>query len=210
MNKAVLREGSITPYRLFGKNTDTNGIILQGRTGESFLGTWFILGNSITNYAWSGSFTASGIKQSLTITSVANNSPFPGINSVTIKKMPEIWKFEKFNISDTGSFGDDQIPARLTGFSLDNKNYSVMVTVADKIDGVKLVHSMYMLMNRPDQIFQIVDESGTVYAEFTKDSYRLFDVVNQDDIGRMQSAVAIYSIVHRMCTEIDRAVSMNE
>ena len=62
--------------------------------------------------------------------------------------------------------------------------------------------SFIQMVKSKDQVFHIVSSDGIIYAEFTKDKYKLFEVNNSKlDSKKLWPCIAVFSIVRIICSK---------
>lgn len=131
-----------------------------------------------------------------------------GFKAFSIMKLPSSYRFKDFNVSKSVSPWDKKVnhtelPLALTSFSIEGKDFSLLLTSMEYRQGSfgDTTESLYNLVTMDDQIFQIMDNEGRLHAEFTKDSYRIFEVDSEFDPQKLWPCIAVFSIIRNLCAQ---------
>ena len=62
--------------------------------------------------------------------------------------------------------------------------------------------SFIQMVKSKDQVFHIVSSDGIIYAEFTKDKYKIFKMNNSKLVSeKLWPCIAVFSIVRIICSK---------
>ncbi len=135
------------------------------------------------------------------------------VTNVTIEGLPAMYQFSKFDIERRFSFKEKNIitvyendmPVVFTNFSIGENDFSVLVTVMNVLPSSDdNISSFTELIPLKEQIFQIVDKNGTVYAEFSYDSYKIFSVPDSKiDEKLLWPCIAVFSTLRNIVLNIN-------
>ncbi len=135
------------------------------------------------------------------------------VTNVTIEGLPAMYQFAKFDIERRFSFKEKNIitvyekdmPVVFTNFSIGENDFSVLVTVMNVLPSLDdNISSFTELIPLKEQVFQIVDKNGTVYAEFSYDSYKIFSVPDSKiDEKLLWPCIAVFSTLRNIVLNIN-------
>lgn len=127
--------------------------------------------------------------------------------AITVSDLPG-YKIKEFSITKSllpweKKIHENEMPSKITSFSVDGNDFSLLMTGIEYVQGelgapIAAPHTVFTM---DDQIFQIMDDEGRLHAEFTKDSYRIFEVDPGFNPQRLWPGIAVFSVIRNICAE---------
>lgn len=194
--------GNIKSYKK-SETYKTNDIVLKGEKAGRW-GIDILYPYQADLMKWTGTVSYNDISYPIQI-NYNDHTEIHLIRAIHIMNLPSVYKFKKFNISDNSSIWEKNVresdlPVKLTSFLIGGKEFSLLLTSMSVFPTMKEgLSSFYHMVILDEQRFHIADQSGTVYAEFTKDRYQIFDVPSETDPELFQLCIAAFSIVRNIC-----------
>ncbi len=226
----VLQSGTIT-----NDTTTYDGIVIDGNIQDSSANLlWNIVSDGHTvRRTWSGNVYDGDNSYAIEITCLTETEDgfkdpedtsairyitLIGIQDIEITGLPKSYEFKKFDPPSGGGsklwLSDNDLPVSYMDFTIDNKQFTVMLTTMRYIQpvfGEPSTTTIYEdLLLDPEQRFQIIDEKGQVYAQFVasyyehinwkgnqfrEGSYTIFDVDENFNESKLVPAIAIVDIL---------------
>ncbi len=245
----ILVEGKIT----YNTPAEGNSISIFGGAYDTPATFWYATFKrySAVHRTWKGEISFKEERQELAVQGLADHSfdyidpnNFSGtkmnmgnleqLQDIEIIYLPEEYSFPSFHIYPIGGdfkfrFTDDEMPIVLTNFSIGNKDFSVLLTSMKFYEGYETSSSTYLELVEEDvQLYQIIDTSGKVYAEFKpgyyvddnsgwdffKDQvykegiYKIFEVDPTFDESKLVPAIAVFNVIKYMIQYSELSVTL--
>ena len=190
-------------------DVDSSDIILSGKTDFRF-GFDPLYLNTVDLMKWTGKVFLNDASYNININyrKMTENNIILNIREIDIQNLPPIYKFEKFDISGSQAIWEKEVyeselPVKLASFSVEGVEFSVLLTSMNTVSTMKdSMSSFIQMITLKEQIFQIVDKNGTVYAEFSYDSYKIFSVPDSKiDEKLLWPCIAVFSVVRNICSK---------
>jgi hypothetical protein len=153
-------------------------------------------------YKWEGTLSFSGMAQPLEIVTWLTNhgNPNRSLNPVSIRGLPVSFVCNDFPVlSSRPTFSMIETYKRITEFELNEKK--LYVEFSPKYRFQSMDNHFEMLRDK-NQIMQIADENGKIYADFDMNSYRIYEQLPDTSIEQLQMTVAVFSAVQHICREL--------
>jgi hypothetical protein len=204
----VVYEGKVKTYNK-KESYEVNDIVLNGRTRDKFeLEDFYedILYQNEESLRWAGSINAGGT-YSVEVDYRINKDHRNRVRNVDIKALPNIYQFTRFDITNAGILNEElvyesELPFKLTSFTIEGKSFYILLTSINSgtfPEGGDTPSTVYALVQMPAQRFHIVDNAGIVYAEFTQEGYKIFDVPYSETKPELfLPCIAVFSIVKNL------------
>ncbi|AEE17910.1 hypothetical protein [Treponema brennaborense] len=191
-------------------DVDSRDIILSGKTDFRF-GFDPLYLNTVDLMKWTGKVFLNDALYNININyrKMTENNRILNIRAIDIQNLPPIYKFEKFDISGSQAIWEKEVheselPVKLASFSVEGVEFSVLLTSMNTVSTMKdSMSSFIQMITLKEQVFQIVDRNGTVYAEFSYDSYKIFSVPDSKiDEKLLWPCIAVFSTLRNIVLNI--------
>lgn len=153
-------------------------------------------------YRWEGTFLFSGRKQPFELVAwlVDYNTSKRAFNPVSPRKLPDSFHCKDFHVlSSRPQFSSIEKHKMIAEFVLNEKNFYVEFLPKYKFQGMD---NHFLMLQDKNQIMQIVDESGRLYADFDMNSYRIYEQPAETSIEQLQMAISVFSVVQHLCLKL--------
>ncbi|MDR3284861.1 MAG: hypothetical protein LBS97_06770 [Treponema sp.] len=202
-NFPVVREGKIVQKGSV-KKLPKDAIAVIGKASAPLR-----LLSPVFPWSWEGTITVNGNTQDVAVDCQMTKLIIstPDITKVTVDKMPGQFSFTPFDIPRDTMVMKADMPARLADFSINGKAFTLRVS-GGQTPFPNIGMPIHPLLRRGDQRYLITDEAGTVYAEFTKKAYTIFQTGDMVTVEDIQQAIGVCSVIPRISESADTTVKI--
>ncbi len=211
---SIAEYGAIKEYK---KNElySSNDIIYKGKFSNKFDGLWNFFFSNDELIVWEGevAFLNTTHKPQISyykerITTENPNNPdeidteIVSLYDISIKAESSLYRFDDFSIEDDIAERLYRLKSTpvLATFYIGTIQFSLVITSIEEIQFTDEPFTFLggystSAIGLPEQIFQIIDETGMVFAEFTHNSYKIYDASTEFDEAILIPCIAYYSII---------------